>query len=203
MQRVMGTRAPEIDAYISRVADFARPILEKVRAAFHKGCPELEERLKWGVPSFEHKGMMGGMAAFKQHVAWGFWRQAEMEDPEGIFKGEGMMGGGKITQVTELPSQSVIVKYVKAAAKLNETVPRKRAPAKGKPTVKVPPDLTRALRRNRKALATFERLSPSHRREYVEWITEAKQEATRERRIATALEWLAEGKSRNWKYERR
>ena len=202
MHRVMATRSPEVDAYIAKAPEFARPILEKVRAAFHEGCPELVERLKWRVPSFEYEGMMGGMAAFKAHVAWGFWRQDEMEDPHGVFQREGMLSGGKITKVAELPSRSVMVKYVKAAAKLNEAGPKKKAPAKKKPPVQVPPDLAKALRTNRKALATFESFSPSHRREYIEWITEAKREDTRERRIATALEWLAEGKSRNWKYEK-
>jgi uncharacterized protein YdeI (YjbR/CyaY-like superfamily) len=202
MQRVMAIRSPEVDAYIAKAPEFARPILEKIRAAFHKGCPGLEERLKWRVPSFEYEGMMGGMAAFKAHVAWGFWRQDELEDPHGILQGDGMLGGGKITKVAELPSQTVIVQYVKAAAKLNEAGPKKKAPSKKKPPVQVPPDLAKALRANRKALATFESFSPSHRREYVEWIVEAKRKDTRERRIATALEWLAEGKSRNWKYEK-
>jgi uncharacterized protein YdeI (YjbR/CyaY-like superfamily) len=202
MQLVMGKTSPEVDAYIAKAAAFAQPILRKVRAAFHKGCPDLEERIKWGAPSFEYKGLMGGMAAFKKHVAWGFWRQSEMADPHHIFQDEGMMGGGKITDVAQLPAEKVIVEYVKAAARLNDAGPRKRAAATLKPPVKVPPDFKEALRSSPKALATFEGFPPSHRREYVEWITEAKQEATRERRIATAIEWLAQGKSRNWKYER-
>jgi uncharacterized protein YdeI (YjbR/CyaY-like superfamily) len=198
----MARTSPEIDAYISRAAPFARPILKRIRGAFHRGCPDLEERLKWGSPSFEYKGLMGGMAAFTKHVAWGFWRQDELADPHRVFKDEGMFGGGKITDVAQLPAEKVLVAYVKAAAKLNDAGPRKKPARKPKPPVKVPPYFLEALRSSKKALATFEDLSPSHRREYVEWITEAKQEATRERRIATALEWLAEGKTRNWKYER-
>jgi uncharacterized protein YdeI (YjbR/CyaY-like superfamily) len=194
--------APEIDAYISRARKFAQPILKKVRAAFHKGCPDLEERLKWGVPSFEYKGLMGIMAAFNAHVMWGFWRQKELDDPHKIFKDEGL-SGGKITKVAQLPGEKIIVEYVKAAAKLNEAGPRKREVTKKKPPVKVLPYFAKALRSNPRALATFEGFSPSKRREYVEWIAGAKQATTRERRIATALEWLAQGKARNWKYEKR
>lgn len=198
----MSKKSSEIDAYISRSEEFAQPILRKLRTAFHKGCPNLEERLKWGVPSFEYRGLLCGMAAFKKHVAWGFWRQREMADPHRIFKKEGMMGGGKITEVAQLPAEKIIVEYVKAAVKLNEGGSRRKAVSKSKPPVKVPAHFTRALRSNPRALATFEGLSPGHRREYVEWITGAKQEATRERRMATAIEWLAEGKSLNWRYEK-
>lgn len=202
MQSIMKNATPAVDAFIARAPEFARPILKRVRAAFHKGCPDLEERLKWGMPSFEYKGMMGMMAAFKAHTVWGFWRRKEMADPHKIFKSGGMGGGGKITDISQLPSEKIIAEYVKAAARLNEAGPRKKAAAKPKPPVKVPPDFTKALKSNRKALATFEALPPSHRRDYVEWITGAKQDATRERRIATAIEWLAQGKSRNWKYEK-
>jgi len=192
----------DVDAYIAEAPPFARPILKKIRDAFHRGCPDLEERLKWGVPSFEYRGLMGGAAAFKAHVAWGFWRQKEMDDPHKIFKGEGMMGGGKITDVAELPDDRVIVQYVKAACRLNEQGPMKRPKTKPKPDAKVPADLAAALRKNRKASAVFAEFPPSHRREYVEWITEAKRDETRAKRLATAIEWMAKGKSRNWKYEK-
>jgi uncharacterized protein YdeI (YjbR/CyaY-like superfamily) len=195
-------KSAEIDAYIANAAPFARPILKKIRAAFHRGCPMLEERLKWGVPSFEYKGLMGGVAAFKAHVAWGFWRQKEMEDPHKIFKGEGMMGGGKITDVAELPDEKIIVEYVKAACRLNETGRMRRPKSKPKPDAKAPADLAAALKRNAKARATFEAFPPGQRREYVEWIVEAKRDETRAKRLATAVEWMAQGKRRNWKYER-
>ncbi len=199
----MSHASPAVDAYIAKAAPFAQPILKKVRGAFHKGCPDLEERLKWGVPSFEYKGLMGGMAAFKAHVAWGFWRHKEMADPRKIFQGDAMMSGGKIVDADQLPPETVMVEYVKRAAKLNDAGPVKRAAtAKAKPPVKVPSSFAKVLKRNPKALATFEGFAPSHKREYVEWIVEAKQEATRERRIATAIEWLVKGKSRNWKYEK-
>jgi uncharacterized protein YdeI (YjbR/CyaY-like superfamily) len=195
-------RNPQIDAYIRKAAPFARPILERVREAFQEGCPELEEKLKWGVPSFEYKGLMGGVAAFKAHVAWGFWRQKELPDPHGILQGEGMMGGGKITDVTQLPPTKIIVEYVRAAMKLNEAGPAKREAKKPKRSVKVPPYFLAALRKYPKALATFEAFPPGARREYVEWIVEAKREETRAERLATAVRWIAEGKKRNWKYEK-
>jgi len=199
----MENSSEEVDAYIAKAAEFARPILKQIRAAFHKGCPALVERLKWGMPSFEYKGLMGGMAAFKAHVSWGFWRQKELPDPYNIFGREGMMGGGKLTRLAELPQQKILVEYVQAAARLNDAGPAKRNLKKPKPPIKVPDYFLRDLRKNKKALATFEGFSPSHRREYVEWITDAKQEATRERRIKTAIEWLAKGKSHNWRYERK
>lgn len=193
----------QVDAYIARSAPFARPILTRVRAAFHKGCPALEEKVKWGVPSFEYKGLMGGAAAFKAHVAWGFWRQKEMPDPDNVFKnGGGMMGGGKITDVSQLPPEKTIVKYVRAAMKLNESGPMKRGTAAPKRPVNVPRDLAAALKTNARARAAFEGFPPSHKREYVEWIVEAKKPETRERRLATTIDWLAQGKSKNWKYEK-
>jgi len=199
----MKNSSVEVDAYIAKAAEFARPIMKRIRAAFHKGCPALEERLKWGMPSFEYKGLMGGMAVFKAHVSWGFWRRKELPDPHKIFGREGMMGGGKITRLAELPPQKIIVEYVQAAARLNDALPAKRNLKKPKPPVKVPDYFRHALRKNKKALATVEGFSPSHRREYVEWITDAKQAATRQRRIKTAIEWLAQGKSQNWRYERK
>jgi hypothetical protein len=200
--RGMKNATPQVDAYIARAAEFARPILKRVRAAFHKGCPQLEERLKWGVPSFEYKGMMGMMAAFKGHAVWGFWRRKEMEDPHRIFKTGGMGGGGKIHDIAEMPGEKVLVEYVKAAARLNDASPRKKAPSKPKPPAKVPPYFLKALKAAPKALATFQGFTPSQRRDYVEWITGAKQEETRRRRLATAIEWLEEGKRHNWKYEK-
>ena len=136
----MRNESAEIDAYIARAAEFARPILKRIRAAFHRGCPALEERLKWGMPSLEYKGMMGVMAAFKAHVSWGFWRRKELPDPHKIFAHGGMMGGGNITRLSELPPQKIIVDYVRSAARLNEAGPAKRNLKKLKPPVKVPDD---------------------------------------------------------------
>lgn len=193
---------PAVDAYIAKAAPFARPILERVRKLFHEGCPAIEETIKWGVPSFEYRGMVGGMAAFKQHATFGLWRFAELPDPHGLFKTKSPMGAGKFTDVSQLPPDDVLVGYIREAVKLNESGVKPARPKKAKPPLKVPAPLMVALRKNKKALATFEAFPPSHKREYVEWIAEAKQEETRERRLATAIEWMARGKSRNWKYEK-
>lgn len=195
----MKNTSPAVDAYIAHAAPFARPILEKVRRLFHEACPDIEEQIKWSCPSFEYKGMLGGMAAFKQHATFGFWRQDVLPDPKGLFKSKGPMGA-KVTDVSQLPSNDVLLRYIREAVKLNESGVKPPRPKKTKPPLKVPESFMAALRKNKKALAAFEAFPPSHKREYVEWIVEANQEATRERRIVTAVEWMARGKPRNWKY---
>jgi uncharacterized protein YdeI (YjbR/CyaY-like superfamily) len=198
----------EVDAYIARSAPFARPILEKVRRAFHLGCPEIEERIKWGVPSFEKDGMVGGMAAFKAHATFGFWRGKELDDPHGVLRAKGTASfmAEKLTHVSQVPPEKLLAGYVRRAVELNAKLAaspgRRRPPRPRRPEAKVPPDLAAALRRHAKARSAFEGFSPSHRREYVEWIVEAKREETRRSRIATAIDWLSRGRSRNWKYER-
>jgi len=200
----MPTRSPAVDAYIAKSAPFARPILEKIRKLFHKACPDLEETMKWSFPHFEYRGVLGSMAAFKQHVSFGFWKGSLMSDPQGLFRGVGKttMNALKVQTLEDLPPDRVLLSYIKEAVKLNEegikAAPRKKKAVKK--DLNVPDYFRDALRKHPKALATFEGFSPSHKREYIEWITEAKQEATREKRMATALEWLSEGKPRNWKY---
>lgn len=200
----MGQRDPRVDAYIARSADFARPILEQLREVVHAACPDVEETVKWGMPYFLHHGMLCGMASFKAHCTFSFWKGSLVVDGGGERRDDAMGQFGRLTAVSDLPSRRVLAGYVKAAMRLNEDgVP---APARGsrrpKPEAAVPDDMMAALRKNRKAQATFEGFSPSHRREYVEWITEAKRDETRRRRLAQAIEWLAAGKPRNWKYER-
>lgn len=193
---------PAVDAYIARSADFARPILTRIRSLMHKACPKVEETIKWGVPHFEYQGVIGGMAAFKQHAAFGFWKQRLMKDPAGFFsKGESGMGGRKVRSLADLPSDAMLVRYIKEAVALNANGVKTARPIKKKPPLKVPPYLAAALKKNAKARATFEAFAPSHQREYVEWLVEAKQEETRARRLASTIEWLAEGKQRNWKYQ--
>lgn len=197
----MGKRIPQVDAYIAKSAPFARPILEKVRRLFHEGCPGLEEKIKWGMPSFEYQGMLGGMAAFKAHATFGFWRQKEIPDPERLLKTKSPMGAGKFADVSELPSDEVLLRYVRRAAELNESgVKAPRPKPKPKAALKAPPWFTAALKKSPKAKATFDGFPPSHQREYLEWLVEAKQEETRQRRLAQAIEWMEEGKPRNWKY---
>ncbi|HEY0158976.1 MAG TPA: YdeI/OmpD-associated family protein [Thermoanaerobaculia bacterium] len=196
----MAGKSPEVDAYIGKAAPFARPILERLRAAFHKADPKIEETMKWSVPHFEHDGIVANMAGFKAHVNCVFRKGPLMSDPRGLLSD----GRLKLTDVSELPPEEVLVEYIREAVKLNETGAKlERAPRPAAPPPEAPDDLLAALRREKKALEAFERFPPSHKREYVQWITEAKQEATRAKRIAQAVEWMAEGKSRNWKYERK
>ena len=203
----MGTRDPRVDAYIEKAQPFAKPILKHLRSVVHSACPDVEETMKWSFPHFDYKGIFCAMAGFKQHCTFGFWKGSLLRGrvkgmPAG---GEESMGQfGRITSLADLPSERTLKAIVKAAAKLNDenvVVPRRKA--KPKPPLKVPAYFTAALRKNKEALAAFDAFPPSHRREYVEWVTEAKTEETRARRLATALEWIAEGKGRNWKYQKK
>jgi uncharacterized protein YdeI (YjbR/CyaY-like superfamily) len=203
----MNKPSPEIDAYIAKAAPFARPILEKLRRLFHEACPDIEETLKWGFPHFEYKGIVGSMAAFKQHASFGFWKGELLSDPHGLFSAVGntAMNAARITDASQLPKDDILLEYIREAVALNERgvkpPPRKKATAK--PELVVPEDLLAALRKNKQARAAFEAFSPSQKREYVEWLTEAKQPAMRSKRLATAVEWISEGKPRNWKYMRK
>jgi uncharacterized protein YdeI (YjbR/CyaY-like superfamily) len=199
----MGTRDPRVDAYIARSAEFARPILEHLRETVHAACPDVEETIKWGAPTFMYHGMLCGMAAFKQHCTFGFWKGSLVVDAAHDRSDEAMGQFGGIRSVADLPPKRTLAGYVRRAAKLNEEgVKAPRAQKGRKQPLPVPDDLAAALRRNPRALGVFEKFPPSHRREYVEWIVEAKRAETRERRIAQAVEWIADGKQRNWKYAR-
>jgi len=198
----MSTRDPRIDAYIDKAADFAKPILTHLRETVHRACPDCEETLKWGHPSFTYKGLMCGMAAFKQHCTFGFWKGSLVI---GRGKdGDAMGQFGRIASVKDLPAPRVLAGYVKKAAALNDDgVKAARRPRGPAAPVRVPADLAAAFRSHKKAKTTFDSFSPSHRREYVEWITDAKRDQTRKRRVATTVEWLAAGKTHNWRYESR
>jgi len=195
----MPKRDPRVDDYIASAPEFARPILEHLRALVHRNCPQVEETVKWRMPSFEYHGLLCGMAAFKQHCTFSFWKQQLVV---GDAADEGAHGQfGRIQRLQDLPSDKMLGGYVKKAMQLNEAdvkVPRTRSVAR--PAPDTPDDLAAALRKNKKAATTFAAFSPSCKREYVEWITEAKRAETRAKRVATAVEWLAEGKQRNWKY---
>jgi uncharacterized protein YdeI (YjbR/CyaY-like superfamily) len=169
----------------------------------HKACPQIDETMKWGSPFFEHKGVVAYMAAFKSHTRFGFWKRKLMSDPDGLFKATGNfgMGGNRIRTTVDLPPDAILIRYIKAAVALNEQGAKVPRPARKKrPPPKAPPDLVAAFRKSPKARATYAAFSSSQQREYVEWITEAKQEATRHKRLATAIEWMAAGKPHNWKY---
>ena len=200
----MGKRDPRVDAYISRSADFAKPILTHIRDVVHAACPPVDETLKWSVPWFTYNGMLCGMAAFKQHCMFGFWKGSLIVDKTGKSAGVGM-GELKVARVEDLPSDKNLTGYIKQAMKLNDEGVKTARPAKpkAKKPLAVPASLTKALGKNKRAMAAFEAFSPSHRREYIEWIAEAKSDETRERRIDTAVKWMTEGKARNWKYMKR
>ncbi len=199
------TKDPRVDAYIGRAAAFAKPILRHLRRLVHEGVPEVEEGIRWSSPSFLVGGqILCGMAAFQKHCAFGFWHKG-MQTALGADgkSGEAMGSLGRIMSLRDLPSDRAMARYFRQAVALHESgVPARPRPKRSPAApVAVPSDLKAGLRGNKAAGSTFERLSPSGRKDYVEWITEARRAETRQKRLSTALEWLAEGKGRNWKYE--
>jgi uncharacterized protein YdeI (YjbR/CyaY-like superfamily) len=200
----MGKRDPRIDAYINKSASFAQPILKRLRKLVHAGCPDVEETMKWGFPNFMYQGgILCSMASFKAHCTFGFWKSSLMKSLGASQKSEPSMGQyGRMTSIADLPTDAVILKQIKEAAQLNEQGVKVARPKTKKKPLKIPPYFTKALKGSPKALETFQNFSPSHQREYIEWITEAKTDTTRQKRLDTTLQWLTEGKSRNWKYEK-
>lgn len=198
----MANRDPRIDAYVAKSAEFARPILEHLRTRVHAACPEVEEGIKWGMPFFDYKAApMCMMAAFKQHCSFGFWLSKEVT---GGSDEDGMGQFGKLATLQDLPSDRQLAAWLKKAMALNAAGMKKVRPkAAARPAPTLPDDLSALLAKPqhtaaRKAWASF---PPGAQREYVEWIGEAKTDTTRRKRLTTTLEWLAEGKRRNWKYE--
>ena len=198
----MATKDPNIDAYIAKSATFAKPILKHLRKVVHAGCPQVEETMKWSMPHFDYKGMLCGMAAFKEHCSFGFWKESLILGQDRAAEKAGMGSFGCIRSMADLPNEKTLIGYVKKAAALNEAgirAPGRSKPAKREP-IEIPDYFAAALKKNARARKTFEALSPSHRREYLEWVTEAKREETRKKRLTMSIKWLAEGKARNWKY---
>ncbi|MBV9618883.1 MAG: YdeI/OmpD-associated family protein [Verrucomicrobia bacterium] len=193
----MAKKDPRIDVYIKKAQPFARPSLKHLRKLVHRGCPDVEETIKWNMPFFDRNGIVCFMAAFKEHCAFGFWKGELLFGKEN----EGAMGHfGRIESLKDLPSDKEIIGCVKKAVEFNKLGVRKeRAPRRERKMV-VPLDLKSALARNAKARKTFENFSYTNRREYVDWITGAKRDETRRRRLKTAITWLAQGKPQNWKY---
>lgn len=199
----MGKKDPRVDAYIAKAAPFAQPILRYLRQVVHRGCPKVEETIKWGMPAFEYKGPLAGMAAFKAHCVFGYWKHDLIVDGDAKAR-EAMGSFGRITSKAELPSMPEMLRQLARAQQLNDDnvkVVRKKT-TKAKAGARVHPEFEAALAKSPKARAQFDAFAPGYRRDYAEWIAEAKADATRARRIATAIEWIAAGKHRNWKYER-
>lgn len=191
-----------VDDYINKSKEFAKPILNHLRMLVHKACPEITETIKWGMPYFDYKGLVCAMASFKEHCSFGFWKGPLLKDRYNVLStDEGMGHFGKIKNLDDLPSDKIILSYLIEAVKLNEegvSVPRKKLSEKKE--LEIPGYFLEALKNNDKAIKTFENFSYANKKEYVEWVTEAKTESTREKRLKTAVEWMAEGKIRNWKY---
>ena len=199
----MVTKDPRIDAYIADAAPYARPILKRLRKVIHDACPDVVETMKWSNPSFEHHGLLCGIAVFKSYCTFGLWKDKLARERGGPSAVKVLDAAGRAASVDDLPDDAALSRVIRLAAELNEQgVKVERKKPTPKPPLAVPDDLKKALGKNKKAKATFEGFSPSQKREYVEWITEAKQEATRLRRLDQAIDWMAEGKIRNWKYAR-
>lgn len=200
----MGTKNKLIDAYIAKSADFAQPILRHIREIVHEACPEVEETMKWSHPHFQYKGMLCGMASFKEYCALRFWKGSLIFGGE---QGQDAMGPfGRIASIKDLPSKNVLLGYIRKARQLNDDsvkIAKPPRPTGEKKELVVPDYFQAALKKNKKALTTFEKFSYTKKKDYLEWVTEAKTDETRKRRIETSVEWLAAGKSRNWKYESR
>jgi uncharacterized protein YdeI (YjbR/CyaY-like superfamily) len=205
------TLNPKVDAYLAKAQPFARPIMEHLRQLVHQACPEVEETIKWSRPFFEYRGViLGNMSAFKEHCSFGFWGEeiAAVLREAKVLAGDGMGSLGRITNLKDLPADKRMLGWIRQAAAFVDngqyTSPiaaRRKVVKPQKPSVEAPSEFTAALRKNKRAATVFAAFSPSCKREYVEWVAEAKRPETRDKRIATAVEWIAEGKQRNWKYQ--
>ncbi len=200
----MPSKDPRVDTYIAKAAPFAHPILKYIRDRVHAACPDVQETIKWNMPFFEYHGLFCYMPAFKQHCAFGFWRDITvLRDREKDSSGQ----LGRIKSLDDLPPKKEFFGLIKAAVAERDApnrAPGRNAGAakkKAKAPIAMPRDFSAALTKASGAKKKFDHMSPSHRREYVEWITGAKRPETRIRRIATAVEWISEGKSQNWRYE--
>ena len=186
-----------MDAYVEKAPPFSRPILRRLRALVHRGCPEVAETMKWGMPHFDYRGIFCGMAAFKAHCTFGFWNRAmhlgDRKDAMGQL--------GRIASLDDLPDDATVVGLVREAKRLADEGIRVGPVRRARAPLPVPPALTSALKKKTGALARFRGFSPSQQRDYSEWIGEAKTDATRDRRISTAVDWIAQGKPRHWKYQ--
>jgi uncharacterized protein YdeI (YjbR/CyaY-like superfamily) len=208
----MAEKDSRIDAYINKSEEFAKPILNHLRALIHKACPDVQEIVKWSSPHFDYKDSpLCHMASFKKHCAFGFWKASLMKDADKLMetaKSEEAMGHlGKITSLKNLPSDKVLIAYIKDAMTLNDAgikLSGKSKPAtkEQQAALKTPDYLEQSFKKHKEAKKVFEAFSYSGKKEYIEWLEDAKTEATRNKRLETALEWMAEGKSRHWKYKK-
>lgn len=202
---------PRVDAYIAKSKPFAQPILNHLRELVHKACPAVVETMKWSRPFFEYKGViLGNMSAFNEHCSFGFWGEeiAAVLREANLLQPDAMGSLGRLTRVEDLPAHKQMLSLLRQAAALVDSgqytspiAARNKVVKAPAAAIEAPPEFTKALKANRKASAAFAAFSPSCKREYVEWIADAKRAETRDKRIATAIDWISEGKQRNWKYQ--
>lgn len=201
-----------IDAYIEKSAEFAKPILTHLRELVHKASPEITETMKWSSPFFEYQGILCHMMAFKQHLGFGFWKADTLPDPHGILQlegGESAGSLGRITSLADLPDDDILIWYIRQAMAQKGAVgaikakpaAKKAAPKPTGAVLDTPDYLAELLDKTPAAKASFEKFSPSQKKEYITWFEDAKSEATREKRLKEGLEWMNEGKTRHWKYK--
>ena len=199
--------SPKVDEYIEKSQDFAKPILNYLREVVHETCPDAEEAIKWKFPTFTYKGkILCSIVSFKQYCSMGFWLHQEMKTLTEIdtdIEKTNMFSLGKITKIEDLPLKSQLKKVIKEAMELTDMGVTLKKAAPSKTEIKVPDEFKNALNKNKKALEVFEKSSPSYRKEYIMWITDAKTETTRNKRMEQAIEWISEGKGKNWKYEKK
>lgn len=201
-----------IDAYIKKSADFAQPILNHIRQLVHQAHPGMQETVKWGMPHFDFEGKsVVSMAAFKQHAVFGFWKAELIKDPKNYMQarkaqgGDAMGHGGKLASVKDLPPDKVFIDFVKQAIQLNQAGVKIEKPKKAvDPGASVAPDyFEKALKKNKTAWKVWSEWTPGKKKEYIDWLKDAKTDDTRQKRMETAIEWIAEGKIRNWKYQKK
>jgi uncharacterized protein YdeI (YjbR/CyaY-like superfamily) len=201
----MALRDPRLDAAIHKAQPYAQQIFVRVRDLMHVASPDIEEDIRWGTPTFMYKGsILAGFAAFKAYCALAFWKHKLLAPRLPAADANALEQCGRMTSIADLPDDRTVTRLIKAAVKLQDDgikeAPRPKPPKDR--TIAVPPYLKTALSKNKKAQTAFKDFSYSHKKEYVEWLADAKTKDTRSRRLATAVGWIAEGKPRNWKYMR-
>jgi uncharacterized protein YdeI (YjbR/CyaY-like superfamily) len=202
---------PRVDLYIANSRPFAQPILEHIRQLVHKACPPVAETIKWSRPFFEYKGViLGNMSAFNEHCSFGFWGEeiSAVLREQKVLQPDAMGSLGRLTRVEDLPSSKQMltllrqsVAFIDSGQYTSPIAARQRVVKAPTSAAEAPPQFAKALKANKKASAAYAKFSPSCKREYVEWIADAKRDETRDKRIATAIEWISEGRQRNWKYQ--
>lgn len=196
----MNEASENITAYIEKATPEFKEVMIALRSVLNNPNFDIKEDWKWGAPNFNNEGMICWLAHFRNHVGMNFFKGTLIKDKYNLFthyreeKGNRQLKFSDINQI--IPEQ--IEYYIEEAIKLNQ---ENIKVVKKEIDTSLPLDLETELNNNPKAKMFFESLAPSYKRDYIEWIEEAKREATRTKRLATTMEWLSEGKKKNWKYE--